>query len=169
VDDSWTVWNTTEDCLHYPDEENNSAVRNDGYLSGWFQVVTGVRQGCILSPLLFAITTDWVLVLLRFSKSHKRMVSDGFVKKSADSDSVSDSRRRHYKLIYTGRRAQRLSTVGGKCSDDTPPTATRCAAAQTAAASTASDNYLKLRSDVCLDRCDDQTAGRGGSGGSASV
>jgi len=34
------------------------------------------------------------------------------VKKSADSDSVSDSRRRHYKLIYTGRRAQRLSTGG---------------------------------------------------------
>ena len=52
------------------------------------------------------------LVLLRFSKSRKRTVSDGFVKKSADSDSVSDSRRRHYKLIYTGHRAQRLSTGG---------------------------------------------------------
>ena len=58
-----------------------------------------------------------VLVLLRFSKSGKRTLSDGFVKKSADSDSVSDSRGRHYKLIYTGRRraqrgAQRLSTGG---------------------------------------------------------
>jgi len=50
------------------------------------------------------------VVLLRFSKSRKRTVSDGFVKKSADSDSVSDSRRRHYKLIYTGRLAQCLST-----------------------------------------------------------
>jgi len=47
-------------------------------------------------------------VLLRFSKSRKRTVSDGFVKKSADSD----SRRRHYKLIYTGHRAQWLSTGG---------------------------------------------------------
>jgi len=34
----------------------------------------------------------------------------------------------------------------------TPPSATRCAAARTAAAaSAASDNYLKLRSDAYLD------------------
>ena len=50
------------------------------------------------------------LVLLRFSKSGKRTVSDGFVKKSADSDSVSYSQRRHYKLIYTGRRMRRRCT-----------------------------------------------------------
>ena len=29
--------------------------------SDWFEVVTGVRQGCILSPLLFAIVIDWVM------------------------------------------------------------------------------------------------------------
>ena len=52
------------------------------------------------------------VVLLWFSKSRKRTVSDGFVKKSADSDSVSDSRRRHYKLIYTRHRAQRSYTGG---------------------------------------------------------
>jgi len=34
------------------------------------------------------------------------------VKKSADSDSVLDSRGRHYKLIYSGHRAQGLSTSG---------------------------------------------------------
>jgi len=55
-------------------------------------------------------STTTQLVLLWFSKSGKRTVSDGFVKKSADS--VSDSRRRHYKLTYTGRRAQCLSTGG---------------------------------------------------------
>ena len=38
-------------------------------------------------------------MLLRFSKSGKRTVSDGFVKKSADSDSVSDSR--HIINLYT--------------------------------------------------------------------
>ena len=42
-------------------EESSSAVKIDGDVSSWFQVVTGVRQGCILSPLLFAITIDWVM------------------------------------------------------------------------------------------------------------
>jgi len=31
------------------------------YTSQWFLVLTDVRQGCILSPQLFAITIDWVL------------------------------------------------------------------------------------------------------------
>jgi len=42
-------------------EESSSVVRIDGDISQWFPVLTGVRQGCILSPLLFAITIDWVL------------------------------------------------------------------------------------------------------------
>ena len=37
------------------------AVLLKGKFSEWFNVKTGVRQGCILSPILFLITIDWVL------------------------------------------------------------------------------------------------------------
>ena len=30
-------------------------------LTDWFFIKTGVCQGCILSPLLFGITIDWVM------------------------------------------------------------------------------------------------------------
>jgi len=45
-------------CLY-----NNSrcAVRTEGELGEWFQIVTGVRQGCILSPLIFLLVIDWVM------------------------------------------------------------------------------------------------------------
>jgi len=32
-----------------------------GSVGDWFTVMTGVRQGCILSPLLFAIVIDWIM------------------------------------------------------------------------------------------------------------
>lgn len=41
--------------------DSRSAVRMNGQIGEWFQVITGVRQGCILSPLLFAIAIDWVM------------------------------------------------------------------------------------------------------------
>ena len=40
---------------------SKSAVRMNGHIGEWFKVITGVRQGCILSPLLFAIAVDWVM------------------------------------------------------------------------------------------------------------
>ena len=36
------------------------AVNISGTLSKWFKVTFGVRQGCLLSPLLFAIIIDWI-------------------------------------------------------------------------------------------------------------
>ena len=40
---------------------SRSCVKLNGVCSDWFKVVTGVRQGCTLSPLLFAIVIDWVM------------------------------------------------------------------------------------------------------------
>ena len=37
------------------------SVRFDGQLGDWFEIITGVRQGCLLSPLLFLIVIDWIL------------------------------------------------------------------------------------------------------------
>ena len=37
------------------------AVRSNGQLGEWFQIETGVRQGCILSPMLFLLVMDWIM------------------------------------------------------------------------------------------------------------
>jgi len=55
------VWATNESRHHHPETRLLCSIRIDGDTSSCFRVVTGVRHGCILSPLLFAIAIDWVL------------------------------------------------------------------------------------------------------------
>jgi len=42
-------------------QDSKCAVRTNGDTSEWFTVLIDVRQGCILSPLLFAIVMNWVM------------------------------------------------------------------------------------------------------------
>jgi hypothetical protein len=36
-------------------------VRADGEVGEWFQIITGVRQGCVLSPMIFLLVMDWIM------------------------------------------------------------------------------------------------------------
>ena len=42
-------------------EESSCRVIHDGQFTRSFEVKTGVRQGCLLSPLLFLLTIDWIM------------------------------------------------------------------------------------------------------------
>jgi len=44
-------------------KDTMSAVRVDGDLSEWFITISGVMQGCVLSPLLFNILLEVVIAL----------------------------------------------------------------------------------------------------------
>lgn len=37
------------------------AVRVEGKIGEWLKVMTRVKQGCVLSPLIFLMVMDWIL------------------------------------------------------------------------------------------------------------
>jgi len=42
-------------------EQSVSCVRANGLQSEWFEITTGVRQGCVVAPDSFATGVDWVM------------------------------------------------------------------------------------------------------------
>ena len=61
------LWHTLELCnikgqvldnIRAIDAYSMSAVRTSGGLTDWFDITSGVRKGCVLSPLLFIICMD---------------------------------------------------------------------------------------------------------------
>ena len=65
-----SVWNILR-CYGIPEKvikviqsfykDSRCAVRADGEVGEWFQIITGIRQGCVLSPLIFLLVMDWIL------------------------------------------------------------------------------------------------------------
>ena len=67
---------------------NLCCVRHEGQHSEWFQVKTGVRQGCIISPPLFLIVIDYVMRLATADKP--RGLVWGLFHRLEDSDFADD-------------------------------------------------------------------------------
>ena len=57
-------------------EDSRCAVRCGGELGEWFRVVSGVRQGCVLSPLIFAIIVDCMDHVKSDGRKHLRIEMD---------------------------------------------------------------------------------------------
>ena len=41
--------------------DNQCCVRHENQQSDWFKVRTGVRQGCVISPVIFLVVIDWIM------------------------------------------------------------------------------------------------------------
>ena len=53
----------TVECLY---NEATSAVYHDNNIGEWFRTTIGVRQGCLLSPALFNIFLERIIIIIAF-------------------------------------------------------------------------------------------------------
>jgi hypothetical protein len=65
--------------------KTKAAVRVEGELTDWFDVKTGLRQGCLLSPLLFNVYIDHILrkALNELEEEEKKLFGDEWEEKGA--------------------------------------------------------------------------------------
>uniref|UniRef100_A0A452HUX7 Uncharacterized protein n=1 Tax=Gopherus agassizii TaxID=38772 RepID=A0A452HUX7_9SAUR len=54
-------------------DNTKCAVRDGDNISQWFAVTTGVRQECIMSPLLFALIIEYVTRKLTIRKQQRNL------------------------------------------------------------------------------------------------
>ena len=49
--------------------KNKSCVQNGGWLSDWFDIERGIKQGCCVSPLLFILVVEFMAIKIRSEQS----------------------------------------------------------------------------------------------------
>ena len=47
-----------QECIY---DNSHCCIRTEDSFSSWLQVITGIWQGCIHSPIPFGVAVDWVL------------------------------------------------------------------------------------------------------------
>ena len=50
-------------------KNNKSCVQNGGWLSDWFNIERGIKQGCCVSPLLFILVVEMMAIKIRSDES----------------------------------------------------------------------------------------------------
>ena len=83
----------------------SAQVLCDGELTETFQVKTGVKQGCVLSPFLFSLAVDWIMT--KTVGEEKRGIQWTFAKRLEDLDFADD----------IALLAQRQTDMQGKTDD----------------------------------------------------
>ena len=53
-----------------------ACVKNGGWMSQWFQTSRGIRQGCVVSPLLFIIVIEFLAIKIRQDKNIKGILDN---------------------------------------------------------------------------------------------
>jgi Reverse transcriptase (RNA-dependent DNA polymerase) len=55
-------------------KDSRCTVRADGEGGDWFQIITGVRQSCVFSPLIFFLVMNWIILkqTLNWSSASRR-------------------------------------------------------------------------------------------------
>ena len=59
--------------------KTKSAVKNGGWLSEWFQIDRGLRQGCCVSPLLFFSLVQLLAQKIRHNEEIKDILKDSAI------------------------------------------------------------------------------------------
>jgi len=90
--------------------DSECCVKVEDRYSEWFRVITGVKQGCMLSPLLFGLAMDW---LMRQTKTN-RGINWVNGKQLEDLDFADDIALLEHDALPMGRRLENLEQTGDK-------------------------------------------------------